>query len=1122
MKKILISSLLIFTSLGSFAQSREQMGGIYYAYPPVYGIQGDTVPPSGYEPFYVSHYGRHGSRWLTNDDRYLWVMKYFEDDNNLTKLGKDVKKRLKKIWKNAKGNGGKLTDIGKEQHAGISQRMYENFISSLGDSIDVYAASSTVDRCIKSMESFTARLKKMNPTLNITTEATPATYSYIGGSSAQQKIFEKKGIDIPMPYSERFLKALFVDISDIELPAKLMSEMHTMASDMQDVGLKVSLYDLFTEDESRAIYEYNNAKMRHNNADIAENCGIGARGAIALWNDFEQKADKAIAKKEKGHGQKSKSVDLRFGHDTNLYRFMSLLRLPLTHKMDEVVPMAANLQMIFYAPSGKNSNDDILVKILHNEKITSLPIETDVYPYYHWDDVKAYYDKRIERLEHQRQLCDLNTMVGTEYSNIKSAGIYGKGSEEHGQTLPAVLSPNGQNFWTPQTQDTEKKCIAPYYYKDSLLQGFRNSHWIVGGCTQDYGSFTLATISGKLRMTPEERATRFSHSGEVSHPHYYSVILPDEHLKTEMTATSHGAIFRITPLKDEPVHIVLNTNSDEKQGTVRIDKAAKKIYACNPVHRIYQGWGEPAGFSGYIVLDYSNLDIVDSGTKDDIAYITIDGKQSKEIIIRLASSFTGEAGAIANMKAEIGDAGFEDIARQLTDTWTDRLHSIDVESGDTARVNQFYGALYRTSFLPREFSDADGGYPKFAEGKTIMKREGRKHYTDYSMWDTYRALHPLLNILYPTMSGDMMQSLVDMYSEGGWMPIFPCWNSYTAAMIGDHCGVAISDAYIKGIRNFDVEKAYEGLHKNAFESPSTYEEYKNGMGRRALKSYLEYGYIPLEDSVKEAFHTNEQVSRTLEYAFDDFALAQLAKALGKTADYEILIARSKNFQNVYDPQTGWVAGRHQPTKVSRKKTVPGKFEKDTDITKRVLYLTEGAVCHYSWYVPHDPTGLRRMMAGEQPEETANALMTMRLDSLFSSGHYWHGNEPCHQIPYMYSLYGNKEKTQTTVREILETEYNDTPGGLSGNDDAGQMSAWYVFSALGFYPLCPSTKDYVLSSPLFENVKINLENGKSFVIRKEGDAKESVISREQTINGRNVVTNTISHDDIVNGGTLIFK
>lgn len=674
---------------------------------------------------------------------------------------------------------------------------------------------------------------------------------------------------------------------------------------------------------------------------------------------------------------------------------------------------------------------------------------------------------RKHQQEHLHHLCNLSTMVGTAPANTKTAGLYGKGSEEHGQTMPAVLSPNGQNFWTPQTRESEAKCLSPYYYTDTMLQGFRNSHWTSGSCTQDYGSFTIATLSGRLRKTAKERATRFSHDDEVSHPHYYAVHLPEEHLLTEMTASSHAAIFRITPEQDELIHIVVEPNSDEKEGYIAVEPERKTIYGYNPVHRIYQGWGEKAGFSGHLLLTYTD-EPIDCGQDNLCAWLTFQGKAGKPIILKAASSFTGREGAECNYNAEARGISFEKMRDKLISTWVKHLHAIDVEDSDTARVNQFYGAMYRTSFMPHEMSDVDGSYPCFGNGAKIQVVNGkwshRKYYCDFTMWDTFRAVHPLYTLLYPDVTADMMQSLVTKYEEGGWLPIFPSWNSYTAAMIGDHAAVALSDAYNKGIRGFDAEKAYEGMRKNAFEMPDSEEDYKNGMGRRALQSYLKYGYIPLEDPVKEAFHQKEQTSRTLEYAFDDYAVGIMARNLGKDEDYRTLMARSENWRNVINPETGYCDGRY----------ADGHFEGNDDFVNRKSFITEGAVCHYTWFVPHNVEGLVEMLGGKEKFEA-------KLDSMFTEGRYWHGNEPCHQIAYLYDFIGKREKTIKWVNYILDTEYNDTPGGLSGNDDSGQMSSWFIFSSIGFYPVCPSSDRYMLSAPRFQRITLNLQNGHRYII-----------------------------------------
>jgi len=1054
--RLLLLGLLCLIS-GQMSAQYEKLGGVYYAYPVTETDLGTML--EGYEPFYISHYGRHGSRWLPNDNRYIWVNKQFEDQKNLTKLGKSVRKRLAKIWKNAEGNGGKLTPLGGRQHRGIARRMYQNFPRLFTAEARLTARSSTVGRCRSSMLNFVDELKALNPSISIEPVTRDEDMAWIAYSSPEQKALENK-TRVPVKVSpDRFVKALFIDPSKVEDAEKLLSELHTIASDMQDVELDVSLYDIFTEEELEAVYEKNNESMTFCNGDIVLNEGIPARSAVSLWERIEADADAAIARGGVG-------ADLRFGHDTNLFRLMTLMQIGMKDwPMDEILPMAANLQMIFY----KNAKGEILLKILHNER--SLGI-------WDWQELKENVHKRIHYLDHLRQLNAINTMVGTAPANTKTAGLFGKGSEEHGQTLPAVLSPNGQNSWTPQTRDTEKKCVAPYYYTDSLFQGFRNSHWIVGGCTQDYGSFTLAAITGKLRLKPEERATRFSHTDEVSHPHYYAVRLPDEHLKLEMTGGSHTGIFRITPEQDGPVHIVVNHNNGYGEGSIEVDTAQYKVYGCNPVHRIYQGWGEPAGFSGHYLLHYSDP-VVDFGKDGACVWLTFEGRAYQPITLYAYTSFTSEEGAFENRERESAELTFEDMVEETSYRWAERFHSIDVEDADVARVNQFYGALYRCSFLPREMSDVDGSYPKFGSGEIVpppsdLPTPPRKYYADFSMWDTYRALHPLYTLIAPQESAEMMQSLVTMYEAGGWLPIFPCWNSYTAAMIGDHCAATLADAYIKGIRDFDVAKAYEGMRKNAFEAPASFEDYKNGMGRRALESYLKYGYIPLEDSVKEAFHQDEQTSRTLEYAFDDFAVAQLAKALGKDEDYAELMRRSENWRNVINPKTGYCDGRHAPRQISRRKSDGGLFEDNQDFVHRKPYITEGATCHYTWYVPHNVEGLIETLGGPQKFEA-------KLDSMFTEGRYWHGNEPCHQIAYLYDFIGKRDKTIERVAHILDTEYNDTPGGLSGNDDAGQMSAWYIFSSMGFYPVCPATDRYMLAAPRFQKVTLNLPEGKTFTI-----------------------------------------
>ncbi len=632
---------------------------------------------------------------------------------------------------------------------------------------------------------------------------------------------------------------------------------------------------------------------------------------------------------------------------------------------------------------------------------------------------------------------------------------------------------------------------------------------------------TLAMMTGTLRCQPENRATRFSHDNETATPSYYSVYLPDEALTAEMTGRSRSAIFRFTCHNDGDAYLAVNPNSDEGLGYIEIDERRGEIRGYNPVHRIYQGKGEPAGFSGYFIIRYDKRDAVETGTFHDEstyagqneihgtakigAYVKFRIKAGHRITVKAASSFTGWDGAEANLQAEIPHWDFDRTRRELSEIWERRFGLIETETADNDAAAKFYGSMYRASFLPRTFNDVDGRYPAFAAGEPVMQlSSGATYYDDFSMWDTYRALHPLINLLTPSVGAEMMQSLVLKGTQGGWLPIFPCWNSYTAAMIGDHCTAAIADAYVKGIRNFDTATAYRLMRRNAFESPADPAQYADGMGRRALQSYLRYGYLPIEDSVPHAYHKREQTSRTLEYAYDDFALAQMARALGHIADSDSLMRRSGNWRNVINPATGYADGRH----------ADGSFSTSTDPFTFAPFITEGAPCHYTWYVPHDPYGLMEVMGGREN-------YTAKLDSMFSELRYWHGNEPCHQVAWMFNYAGEPWKTQRATRHVMTTEYLNSPGGLSGNDDAGQMSAWYMFAAMGFYPVCPGTPYYMIGSPSMQRLSIKLENGRTFTILAPEASDENIYVQSVTMNGIPYDRNYITHADIMSGATMVF-
>ncbi|QNA43447.1 GH92 family glycosyl hydrolase [Lacibacter sediminis] len=687
------------------------------------------------------------------------------------------------------------------------------------------------------------------------------------------------------------------------------------------------------------------------------------------------------------------------------------------------------------------------------------------------------------------------------------------GTEANANTIPAVTLPFAMTQWTAQTRQTENKCVPPYFYKDSMLTGFRGSHWLSGSCTQDYGSFTIMPLVGSLKTSAKEYAVPFSHKNESTSPSYYKLTAGS--VTTEITSTLRCGLLQFTMQKDDSLYILVTPNSDYAKGFVKVDAAKGEIWGYNPAHRIYQGWGEPTGFNGWFYIKvekrftkhgtfagasvFANDSVLQK--KDAGAFAGFQLKKGEQLLLRIGTSFSSLAAAKKNLATEVGAKNFNDIRTAATQQWEKALGQVQVQTSNEKDKRIFYTAMYHSMQHPRLFSDVDGTYPSFA-GNAQLKNMNGNYYDDFSMWDIYRAQLPLMEILNPTMTNDFVQSLILKGEQGGWLPIFPCWNSYTAAMIGDHVTAFIASAYNKGIRNYNIASAYQLMRKNAFETPNNFAEYKNGMGRRALTTYLKYGFIPMEDSVQEAFHKKEQVSRTLEYAFDDYALSIVAKGLNKQDDYKQLQLRSLNYKNVFDPSVGMVRG----------KNADGTWFKSFNADKRESYITEGTPRQYTFYVPQDVPGLAKLMGGAKQFENA-------LDSLFNKNEYWHGNEPGHQIPFLYNYTSSPWKTQREVRKILTEEYSDGVGGLSGNDDAGQMSAWYVFAAMGFYPVDPVSNNYLLSAPLFEKVTMRLQGNKTFTLQTHKANAQSIYIDKVKWNGKPYNKNFITYTNIMQGGKL---
>lgn len=713
----------------------------------------------------------------------------------------------------------------------------------------------------------------------------------------------------------------------------------------------------------------------------------------------------------------------------------------------------------------------------------------------------------------------VNPLTGTSNSTTVSALRHSSGSstESLANVIPAVGLPFGMTQWTPQSQVTEKKCIAPYYYSDKKLSGFRATHWISGSCTQDYGSFTVMPISGKLKTSAPEYASGYQHANEKSSPNYYSVLLDKYQITTEMTASARSAMMRFTAGSNDDFYLLISPNSDKGKGFIKIDQNNGEVVGYNPVYRIYQGSGKPAGFSGYFVIQfqkkidkggvYSGDDLLDEQTisnKDNLgAFLKFKMKKGERLTIRTGTSFTSIANARENLKAEINHWDFDKLRKQSGGVWNKALGQIKVETSDKKHKDIFYTAFYHSMQHPRLFSDVDGSYPKFAHQYENAKLKGTDYYDDFSMWDIYRAQLPLYQILQPKKAGEFGNSIVLKGEQGGWLPIFPCWNSYTAAMIGDHSSAFLASTIMKNIRGFDEKEAYNLMRKNAFDIPDSI-DYAAGKGRRALADYIKYGYVPLNNHVLEAFHTNEQVSRTMEYAYDDYSVAKVAKKLGKADDAKKLFKRAKNYQNVFDRKVRSVNGRY----------ADGSWMADFNPDKRVSFITEGTPRHYMFYAPQDIKGLTDLFGGK-------AGLEKELDSLFIKGEYWHGNEPGHQIPFMYDYTNSPWKTQQAVRQILEEEYSDGAGGLSGNDDAGQMSAWYVFASLGFYPVDPVSNKYEICSPLFDKATVLLTNGKKVEILVKGNGRKNRFIQSLKLNGKFYNKTYITYNELMAGAKLEF-
>ncbi|SFG38152.1 GH92 family glycosyl hydrolase [Pontibacter chinhatensis] len=700
-------------------------------------------------------------------------------------------------------------------------------------------------------------------------------------------------------------------------------------------------------------------------------------------------------------------------------------------------------------------------------------------------------------------------------------GTDSKHSLSNGNTYPAIALPWGMNFWMPQTGKMGDGW--GYQYSADKIRGFKQTHqpspWM-----NDYGQFAIMPVTGKLRFDQDSRASWFSHKAEVAKPYYYSVYLADHDVTTEITPTERAARFRFTFPQTDSAFVVVD--AFDQGSYVKVIPGENKIVG----YTTKNSGGVPENFKNYFVIVFDKPFAYTHTWRDSVlsnnlelqanhvgAVIGFKTKKGEQVNARVASSFISPEQAELNLR-EIGNDDFETVKTKGKQTWNKQLSRVAVEGGTPEQIRTFYSNLYRTLLFPRKFYelDANGQVVHYSpyNGKVLPGFM----YTDTGFWDTFRALFPFLNLMYPSINAEIQEGLANTYKEGGWLPE---WASpgYRNVMVGNNSASVVADAYLKGIRGQDIKALYEGMLKGANnEGPLT------AVGRAGASYYNKLGYVPYDVKI------NENAARTLEYAYDDFAIYQLAKALKRPKkEINLYARRAQNYRNLYDPSTGLMRGKNQD----------GTFQKPFNPFKWGDAFTEGNSWHYSWSVFHDVQGLIDLMGGK-------ANFTAKLDSVFSlppvydesyygfviheiremqianMGQYAHGNQPIQHMIYLYNYSGEPWKAQYWVRETMNRMYTSAPDGYCGDEDNGQTSAWYVFSALGFYPVTPAVDQYVLGAPLFRKATLKLENGKEIVINASQNSDENRYIQSMRLNGKSYDKNWLSFTELMKGASMDFE
>lgn len=675
------------------------------------------------------------------------------------------------------------------------------------------------------------------------------------------------------------------------------------------------------------------------------------------------------------------------------------------------------------------------------------------------------------------------------------------GTGADGNTWPAASMPFGGVQPGP---DTRLNSCGGYASSDSIIQGFTHTH-LNGVGEPEYRDILFAPFTGKTYFNPKEPGkpgygSAFDHQHEKASPGYYSVLLKDFNIQAEMTATLRAGFQRYTFPQSDSSKILVDLAYPFGAEALNIRKISDtEIEGLRRSH----GWAwdqyvyfvarfsKPFRSAEIAVNDTIQKNLNEAEGKNIKMVLTFQTKAKEKILVKIGISAVSVDGARKNLDAEIPDWDFEGVRKTAEAAWVKELSKVEIEGGTETQRKNFFTAMYHAHLSPCTFSDVDGRY-RGVDHQVHLS--ATTHYTVFSLWDTYRALHPFFTITDQQRTNDFVNSLLQMYNDGGRLPMWPLAGNYTDDMLGYHSIPVIADACLKGIRGYDTEKAYTAMKACA------------EMDRLGLKYYKQTGFLPFD-------RQGESVSKTLEYCYDDWCIAQVAKAMGKQAGYDEFHQRAHYWENVFDPSVGFVRGKSY----SREWLAP------FDPMVNSAY-SEGNAYQYM-YVPHDVDGLVAKFGSDK-------AFGAWLDTLFtkeskrgergSIGQYWHGNEPGQQLPYLYNYVGQAWKTQELVNRILNELYTTEPDGLAGNDDCGQISAWYILSSMGFYPVAPGQTIYAIGSPLFPKTTIHLESGKKFIIKANQVSAENIFIQSAKLNGKDYAKSYLKHDDILAGGELVFE